>query len=87
MAANSARIATFLRPASENMHTVKKIYKHFGAKAHTSRLDVVGADTLAYYNNRYDKNYGAEWAETPLINVEYLVMGGRYNQDHAKFLR
>ena len=84
---NSARIATFLRPASENMHTLKLTYKHIGNKCHNSRLVATGPRTIDHYNRVYGRNYGPEWKETPTLMVEYLVIGGRYNQNHPKLFR
>lgn len=86
-AANSARIATYLRPASENMHTFKSTYKHLGGRVHNARLLATGPATINHYNQLYGGNYGAEMKETPKVMIEYLVMGGRYNENHPKFFR
>ena len=88
LAANTARIATFCRAASENFHApLKNTYKHLQGRAHNSRLNSVGQDVLDYYNRLFERNYGAEWAESPLLLVEYLVTVAQYNQHHPKFLR
>ena len=86
-AANSARIATYLRAASENAHTFKQIYKYFKHKAHNSRLVAVGMAKINYYDRLFSKQLGAEYAEMAKINIEYLVMVGLYNRWHAKFAR
>ena len=86
-AANSSRLATFLRPGSEQAHTFKQIYRLVDKRVHNSRLEMVGHQTLAHYNQMYDKNYGQEWAESPKVNIEYLVTMGRFNQNHPKFFR
>ena len=86
-AANSARIATFLRPASENMHTFKSTYKLLGSKVHNARVVATGQATINHYNHLYGRNYGPELGESPKVFLEYLVMGGRYNQNHPKFFR
>lgn len=86
-AANSGRITTFLRPASENAHTFKNQYRFFGHKAHNSRLNAVGARKIDYYNRLYGKNYGPEWREKSKLDIEYLVMVGRYNEWHPMYPR
>ena len=86
-ACNSARVNTFLRPASENVHSFKLTYKHFGHRCHNSRLVAIGQATLDHYNQAYGRNYGPEWAEAPKLLIEYLVMCGRYNENHPKFFR
>ena len=88
LAANSARLATFVRAASENAHAaLKRSYKHLGGKLHHSRLDSIGQTTLNYYNNRYGMNYGPEWAEAAKVLIEVLVTSGHFNADHPKFPR
>ena len=88
LAANAARMASIIRPGSENVHApLKHSNKHLGGKVHNSRLDAVGQPTLAHYNNRYGMNYGQEWAEAPKLLIEYLVTAGLYNQFHPKFHR
>lgn len=86
-AVNSGRFGTFLRAASENAHTLKNNYKYFGHRAHNSRLVAVGQATIDKYNDRYNKNLGLEWAETPKLNVEYLVCIGLINRFHSLFER
>ena len=86
-ACNAARVNTFVRPGSENIHGFKLTYKNFGHRCHNSRLVAIGPETLAHYNRIYGKNYGPEWAEAPKLLIEYLVMCGRYNENHPKFFR
>ena len=87
MAANASRLGTFIRPGGEQVHTFKQEYDILGNRVHNSRLVAVGQRTLDYYNNLHGRNYGREWAETPKIQIEYLVVAGRYNQNHPKFFR
>ena len=87
IAVNSGRLATFLRASSENAHTFKRIYKFFSNQAHNSRLNAIGPNKLNYYNELYGKRYGQEWAEMSKLNIEYLMMVGRYNEWHPKFER
>ena len=86
-ACNSARVATFLRPASENCHTFKLTYKSVGHRVHNSRLVAVGQAKLLHYNRLYGKNYPLEFAELPKVSLEYLAVAGRYNANHPKFFR
>ena len=86
-AANSGRIATYLRAASENAHTFKQMFKYFSHQVHNSRLNAIGAAKIAYYNQLYGKQYGAEYMEMPKLNAEYLVMVALFNRWHAKFAR
>ena len=86
-AANSGRIATFLRAASENAHLFKRIFKFFGNRVHNSRMDAVGLTKIRFYNRKYNMNIPEEFAESPKLLIEYLVMCGRYNQWHPKFSR
>ena len=86
-ACNSARVATYLRPASENAHTFKQIYKHFGTTCHHSRLTAVGEAVLNHYNQKYGRNFPVEWAESSKLYIEYLVCTGRYNENHSLFFR
>ena len=86
-AANAGRVGTFLRAGAENTHTFKNIYRYFAHRAHNSRLNAIGAQKINYYNRRYNKHFGPEWAEMSKLNVEYLVMCGRFNEWHAKFAR
>ena len=88
LAANAARMATFCRHGSENFHApLKNQNQHLSGTAHNSRVDAIGQETLNHYNQRYDRHYGPEWAEVPLLYVEYLVAVGRYNEHHPKFSR
>ena len=87
LAANTGRVITFLRPGSEQTHTFKNQFKNFGHRVHNSRLNAVGVRKLAYYNQLFGKSYGAEWAEMSKLNIEYLVMCGRFNEWHPKFPR
>ena len=87
MAANSGRVPTFLRSASENTHLFKRIFKYFGHRAHNSRMKAIGLAKIRFYNNKYNFNIPAEFAESPKLLIEYLVMCGRFNQWHPKFSR
>ena len=87
LAANTGRVITFLRPGSEQTHTFKNQFKNFGHRVHNSRLNAVGVRKLNYYNQLFGKSYGAEWAEMSKLNIEYLVMCGRFNEWHPKFPR
>ena len=87
LAANTGRIGTFIRAASENAHTLKMNYKYFGHRVHNSRMVVVGQRTIDKYNHQYNKNFGNEWAEAPKLNVEYLVCTGLVNRWHSLFER
>ena len=75
--ANSGRVTTFARAASESTHLFKRGYRLFEHRVHNSRLDAIGARKIAFYNRLFDKNYGNEWAEMSKLNVEYLVMAGK----------
>jgi hypothetical protein len=87
IAANSGRIATYLRAASENTHTFKRGFKLFAHQAHNSRMNAVGHNKISYYNRRYGKNYGVDYEEQPKLQMEYMVMAGRFNEWHAKYSR
>ena len=87
MAANGGRLATYLRTGSEQAHLCKHQYKYFTHQAHNSRTNAIGIDKINSYNVRYNGQLGAEFAEMPKINAEYLVMVGLYNRWHAKFAR
>ena len=87
LAANSGRVATYLRPASENMHTFKQMYRLFDIRVHNARLEAIGGNMIDHYNQLYGQNLGQEWKEASKLSAEYLVMGGRWNQDHPKFFR
>ena len=82
----SARLVTFIRPASENFHTIKRIYKTF-QNIHHTRLEAVGEAFIAHYNKKHNKNYGVEWTEYSLLYIEFLVAIALYNRFHPKFLR
>ena len=68
-AANSARIATSLRPASENCHLLKKTYKQIGTKVKSVRLNRVGVKTVNKYSRKYDVVPDAEVAETSKLHM------------------
>ena len=82
----SARLATFLRPASENFHTIKRIYKTF-SNIHHYRLEAVGQPFIQHFNNKYGRKLGEEWAEYSLLYIEFLVATALYNRLHPKFFR
>ena len=85
--ANTGRLATLLRAASENAHLFKMQYKSISNKQHNSRLKAIGAEKIAHYNNRFNKDLGIEWREVPRINVDYIVTVRLYNRFSAKFKR
>lgn len=87
LACNAARVASYLRHGSENAHTFKQIYTHFGHRCHNARLEAVGVRNLNFYNQKYGRNYGPEVAQMSKLHLEYLVMAGMYNRFHAKFFR
>ena len=85
--ANSGRVPTYLRAGAECTHCLKSQFKYFGHTAHNSRLNAVGARKIAYYNRKHGRELPVEFAEMSKLNIEYLVMCGRFNQWHAKYVR
>ena len=87
-ASNTGRVNTYLRAMSEGTHgAMKNGYKMFKHQVHNSHLVAVGQAKINHYNQLFGRQYGAEWAEMPKLNIEYLVMCGLFNRFHAKFAR
>ena len=54
LAANAARVATYSRPASENVHApLHNSYQHLQGRAHNTRLEAVGQETIDHYNQLF----------------------------------
>ena len=83
----SGRLGTVLRAASENLHTLKNIYKIFSKQIHHTRFEAVGPAFIAKYNRKYGTNFGEEWEETCPLYFEFLVAIAMYNRLHPKFFR
>lgn len=86
-AANTGRIATFIRAGSENMHTIKETWQNLNGRANHTRILAIGPHKINYYNNKYGKQFGEEWYEQPFLNAEYLVCVGLWNRFRTKFYR
>ena len=83
----SGRMGTLLRAASENLHTLKNIYRTFSQQIHHTRFEAVGPEFIRRYNLKYGTNLGVEWEETCLLHFEFLVAVALYNRLHPKFFR
>ena len=88
LAANSARITQFLRPASENFHAaIFRSYKLLSGVMDAHNFDPVGQEFINRYNHLYGGQLGPSWAECSKTSILWIVACGLYNRFHPKFVR
>lgn len=83
----SARLATIIRPGSENFHGAIKGTNNVFNNIHHTRLEAVGVEFIDSYNKRYSMNLSSEWTEYNMLYIEFLVAISLYNRFHPKFSR
>ena len=87
LAANSARVTQFLRPASENFHAAMKQMKLFSGVMDQHHFDPVGQNFINRYNHLFGVDLDASWGEVSLATIEWIAAVGLYNRFHPKFVR
>ena len=87
LAANSARICQYLRPASENYHAAMKSYKLFSGTMDQHFFDPVGQGFVNRYSHRYGVQMDPSWAEVSMASIHWIAATGLFNRFHPKFAR